>query len=261
MCFRLTKSCQMKFSACVTILWMMWRKKQRQSYLHLGLFWKTDNSLTVGIVEKKTLTIHSIKSDLSTYVSVFEIPAFHLNKSLECLHLKTFLSDFASRQFCPGVTDLPLNSMQNFRLIQTPWTNIFCTFHTSSNLMGVAAGPQLDHKNVYSCPKTRFAKKCTETKALLLQKQKKAEEKEKQPLKPNDTLHTASKAKLKSALKQIRLSEKKARLELEKIKNKIHSESVSVEQGLTHRYGNCHERKSFNRPLHSTFLDWTTKGL
>ena len=91
-------------------------------------------------------------------MSVFEIPAFHLNKSLECLHLKTFLSDFASRQFCPGVTDLPLNSMQNFQLIQTPWTNLFCMFRTSSNLMGVPAGPRLDHRNVYSCPKTRFAK-------------------------------------------------------------------------------------------------------
>ena len=64
--------------------------------------------------------------------------------------------------------------------------------------------------------------KCTETTALLLQKQKKAEEK--QPLKPNDPLHTASKAKLKSALKQIWQSEKKARLELDKIKNKKHSE-------------------------------------
>ena len=99
-------------------------------------------------------------------------------------------------------------------------------------MLNVAADPRLDRGNVYSCPKTRFAKKCTETKALLLQKQKKAEEKEKQPLKPNDPLHTASKAKLKSALKQIRLSEKKARLELEKIKNKIHSESVSMSENL-----------------------------
>ena len=40
-------------------------------------------------------------------------------------------------------------------------------------------------------------------------KKKKAEEKE-QPLKPNDPLHTVSKAKMKSALKQVRQSKKES---------------------------------------------------
>ena len=62
-------------------------------------------------------------------------------------------------------------------------------------------------------------------------KEKKAEEKE-QPLKPNDPLHTVSKAKMKSALKQVRQSKKKARMELKKTKDKIHSESASVSKHL-----------------------------
>lgn len=58
------------------------------------------DNLAVAIVENKTLswTMHAeIQSDLSTFVPVLEIPAFHLNKNLECLHLKTFLSGLASR--------------------------------------------------------------------------------------------------------------------------------------------------------------------
>ena len=99
-------------------------------------------------------------------------------------------------------------------------------------MLDIATEPRLDHRNVYSFSKISFAKKCTETKALLIQKQKKAEEKEKQPPKPNDPLHTVSKAKLKSALKLVRQSEKKARTELKKIKDKIHSEPVSVSKDL-----------------------------
>ena len=67
------------------------------------------NSSTVGIVENKTLTIHvEIQSDSSTFVSVLEIPNFHLNKNLKCLHLKTFHSDLASRQLWLEVKDSPL---------------------------------------------------------------------------------------------------------------------------------------------------------
>ena len=74
----------------------------------------SDHSVTVGIVENKTLTIHvEIQSHLPTFVSVSEIPTFHLNKNLECLHLKTFLSDLASRQLCLGVTDSPLQEYAN----------------------------------------------------------------------------------------------------------------------------------------------------
>ena len=69
----------------------------------------SDNSSTVGIVENKTLTIHvEVQSDLSTFVSVLEIPAFHLNKNLKRLHLKTFLSDLVSRQLWLEVKDSPL---------------------------------------------------------------------------------------------------------------------------------------------------------
>ena len=42
-----------------------------------------------------------------------QIPAFHFKKNLECLHLKTFLSDLASRQLCLGVTDSPLQEYAN----------------------------------------------------------------------------------------------------------------------------------------------------
>ena len=69
----------------------------------------SDNSVTVGIVENKTLTIHvEVQSDLSTFVSVLEIPTFHLNKNLKCLHLKTFHCDLASHQLWLEVKDSPL---------------------------------------------------------------------------------------------------------------------------------------------------------
>ena len=134
LCFRLTESRQKKFSGYVITVWTMPRKKQRQSYLHHGLLRNALTILWLGIVENKTLTIHvEIHSDLSIFVSVSEIPAFHWNKNLECLHLKTFLPDLASRQLCLGVTDSPLQEYANLPTNQTVWTSIFCTPCISSN--------------------------------------------------------------------------------------------------------------------------------
>ena len=152
MCFRLTESHQMKFSRCVTILWMMWGKKQQQSDLRHGLFWKTLTILWLWVLLKTRLTIYEeIKSDLSTYVCVWD-PCLSLEQ-------KPWMSAFEKVSPCGLKSQIRrFNSMQNFQLIQTPWTNLFCMFRTSLNLMGVPAEPRLDHRNVYSCPKTRFAK-------------------------------------------------------------------------------------------------------
>ena len=87
----------------------------------------------------------------------------------------------------------------------------------------------------WECPllsEDSVCKKRTETKALLLQKQNKAEEKENNHWNP--TIHCTQylRPNCYSALKQVRQSEKKARVELKKIEDKIHSEPVSISKDL-----------------------------
>ena len=123
--------------------------------------------------------------------------------------------------------------MQPFQPSLEPLTNIFymsCLLILRASI----ALLQLGHVNVFCCLKTQFAKHAQRQEGSYSKskKKKKEEEKAKQPLNLNAPLHTVSKARLKQALKEVRQNEKKARRELERIRKKIQTESVSVSKDL-----------------------------
>ena len=163
----------------------------------------SDTSLTLGRVENKTLTVHvEVLSDLSTKVSVLEISAPHLNKGIECIHLKTCLSDLSSCKLCLGVAGLQLQDYA--ALPTTPGTADKYFLHV---LFCDPAG-QYCTTTVRSCQcillsQDSVCQAYAETRRLLPQKQKKEEGKAKQPQNLHDPLLTASKARLKQALEEV----------------------------------------------------------
>lgn len=211
----------------------------RKELEHLPPPWirleEKEESLAVGVLQNFMVALHvTIKADLHTHVTVLGTPAPHLNNSIQSVRLRSFLTCLSDMHPCSGVvnpslqqyTNLPSHSGKNTKhFLHVKYTHMPEGLSNDSCVRSRECG--------LLCPTgNSTCSKCSELEKTLLLKHNRAEEKEKQPLNPHDSLRSVSKSRLKSALKQERRTAKKYEKELKKFRNTLDESSVSVNEDL-----------------------------
>ena len=216
---------------------------------------ESEGCVSVGTVENFTVKLHvSVHSDFSTFVTVFGIAAPNFNSNIESMRLDKHLKQISSLHPCTGVTDANLHKFTQLPTETNTADKYFFHVTYTYTYDGPKSKPCVRSKDCLLLSGNKICTKCKETERTQLMKQKKTEEKQTQPLKPNDLLHTVSKQQLKAALKQTRKAAKNYRKEIEVFKTKLEEKPITINQYMHSSLETA--MKDFQPPSELTDLFW-----
>lgn len=173
-------------------------------------------NISFGIVDKSAVKIYvAISFDLCSSVTVMGMPVPHLNRNLEGLRLKDYLSQLTVLNVCQGVKSQQVLEFAKLPADTTAKDSYFLHISYQFANGNPCNTSCVRSKECHVLSEADVCIKCQETEKKLSAKQTQSQENIQVPLKLNDPLHATSTKKLKVALKFVHQQEKKLRQKLE----------------------------------------------
>ena len=191
-----------------------------------------NEEITFAHIRDGVVKIHvTISASLTSYVKVYGMPAQHLSRDIEMVRLHDYLLALSSMKHCTGITNQKLHTFSkppagHSNQAHFLHTTLVCQEDKPVNETCVRSS------NCCLLSESDVCQKCLQTQRALEKSEAELSSRDKCSLNKHDPLHTVSREKLKSAVKDLRKREACLRKELDKIKESIKTESVSVEPDM-----------------------------